>query len=316
MWRKATAAGAAVLVIGLVVATAAGAHGWPDGGSHFPRWTKAEPVGPVNEADSAEGCPFESPDGLSLFFASNRGQEPNDIWVADRTSVNEPWQAPRRLESPINEAGFGDFCPTPVRGRSLMFVSTRGGAGSCGDGDMYISRQSPAGGWSEPVNLGCDHEGGPNTPGGERSPSLVETPYGTFLFYSTNGTSDHQDIRVSRMRKDGTFGRGKIIKALSTPSQDLMPNVRERESGGFEMVFSSDRPASRSSGKVWNAVRMRRRVRIRSRVGMSTVRRPFCQLATAIDSCAGRAHRSAVSASMLAAVSPSGLMIRSVTASS
>jgi len=131
-----------------------------------------------------------------------------------------------------------------------MFVSTRGGAGSCGDGDMYISRQSPAGGWSEPVNLGCEQEGGPNTPGGERSPSLVETPYGTFLFYSTNGTTDHQDIRVSKMRKDGTFGRGKIIKPLSTPSQDLMPNVREREFGGYEMVFNSDRPASRSGGKV------------------------------------------------------------------
>lgn len=261
MWRKATAAGAAVLVMGLAGATA-GAHDWPRGWSHgwphglalgwsqFPRWTRAERVGGINEADSAEGCPFESPDGLSLFFASNRGQEPNDIWVADRTSIDAPWQAPRRLESPINIAGFGDFCPTPVRGRSLMFVSTRGGAGSCGDGDMYISRQSPAGGWSEPVNLGCEDAGGPNTPGGERSPSLVETSYGTFLFYSTNGTTNHQDIRVSQMRKDGTFGRGKIIHALSTPSQDLMPNVRERDSGGFEIVFSSDRPVSLPNGQV------------------------------------------------------------------
>src|SRR5690606_28144201 len=99
MWRKATAAGAAVLVMGLAGATA-GAHDWPRGWSHgwphglalgwsqFPRWTRAERVGGINEADSAEGCPFESPDGLSLFFASNRGQEPNDIWVADRTSID------------------------------------------------------------------------------------------------------------------------------------------------------------------------------------------------------------------------------------
>src|SRR5690606_24722249 len=116
------------------------------------------------------------------------------------------------------------FCPTPVRGRSLLFVSTRGGEDVCGDGDMYVSRQSPAGGWSEPVNLGCAPSG-PNTSGGERSPSLVETPYGTFLFYSTNGTTGHQDIHVSRMRQDGTFGPGRVVEALSTEGEDLMPNV-------------------------------------------------------------------------------------------
>ena len=47
-----------------------------------------------------------------------RGGDPNDIWVADRLSIDEPWQEPRRLEEPINAAGFADFCPTPVRGRS------------------------------------------------------------------------------------------------------------------------------------------------------------------------------------------------------
>jgi hypothetical protein len=100
------------------------------------------------------------------------------------------------------------------------------------------------------VHLGCAPNG-PNTAGGERSPSLVETPYGTFLFYSTNGnTTDgsigmNQDIYVSVMRSDGTFGPGKRIAALSTPDfDDLMPNVRARPEGGYEMVFSSNRTSS------------------------------------------------------------------------
>lgn len=201
-------------------------------------------------APSAEGCPIESADGRSLFFASNRGGDPNDIWVSDRAAVNQAWQAPRKLEDPINKAGFADFCPTPVRGRSLFFVSTRSGPDTCGDGvgggDMYLSRQSPAGGWSDPVHLGCAPNG-PNTSGAERSPSLVETPYGSFLFYSTNGTTGHQDIHVSVMRADGTFGPGRVIEGLNTTYEDLMPNVRERPLGGYEIVFSSNRPVAGSS---------------------------------------------------------------------
>jgi hypothetical protein len=242
----------AAAVAGLVCAGAAEAHGWHFGHGWPPAWEKAVRVDglatdPVSYPNVADGCPIETADGLSLFFASGRGGEVNDIWVTDRASLDAPWQKARKLEAPINVPSIADFCPTPVRGRSLMFVSTRPGQAVCGDGDMYITRQSPAGGWSEPVNLGCAPYG-PNTAGGERSPSLVETPYGTFLFYSTNGTTGHQDIHVSTMRKDGTFGPGRVIAGLSTQYEDIMPNVRERESGGYEMVFSSNRPTRASGG--------------------------------------------------------------------
>lgn len=247
MWRKTITTGAAAAAVWLAGTSFAEAHGWH--GFLFwpharPLWGQAEKVEAVSEMGVPDGCPHESPDGLSLFIASGRGGEPNDIWVADRASVDAPWQAPRRLPPPINLEQIGDFCPTPVRGRSLMFVSARAIEGvTCqgGGGDMFISRQSPAGGWSEPVHLGCAPDG-PNTGGTEFSPSLVETPYGTFLFYSTNGTTGHQDIHVSVMRKDGTFGPGTVIDALSSPSEDVMPNVREREHGGYEIVFSSNRP--------------------------------------------------------------------------
>ncbi|MBX5460938.1 MAG: hypothetical protein IRZ28_07590 [Steroidobacteraceae bacterium] len=57
------------------------------------------------------------------------------------------------------------------------------------------------------------------------------------MFYSSNGnmtdglvaSGAKQDLYVSVMRKDGTFGPGRLIAALSTPDfDDLMPNVRER----------------------------------------------------------------------------------------
>jgi hypothetical protein len=239
------------ILVGLMGAGPAAADGWFGFGHRWPPvWETAVRIGNgVSHDTAADGCPIETADGLSLFIASNRrlpGVEQNDIWVSDRASLSSPWQEPRMVEAPISLETIADFCPTPVRGRSLMFVSARTAPGSCvGDagGDMYISRQSPAGGWSEPVNLGCAPNG-PNTAGGERSPSLVETPYGTFLFYSTNGTTGHQDIHVSTMRRDGTFGPGRLVDALNTTFEDIMPNVHERESGGYEIVYSSNRPTT------------------------------------------------------------------------
>lgn len=247
MWSRTITTGAAAAAVWLAGTGLSEAHGFPFWQHARPLWGEAVRVDAVSEPGVPDGCPIESQDGLSLFIASGRGGEPNDIWVADRASIAAPWQAPRKLPAPINQPGVPDFCPSPVRGRSLLFVSARPVEGACGGGDMFISRQSPADGWSEPVHLDCAPLG-PNTAGAEFSPSLVETPYGTFLFYSTNGTTGHQDIHVSVMRADGTFGPGRVVDGLSTPSEDVMPNVRERELGGYEVVFSSNRPSSKSSG--------------------------------------------------------------------
>ena len=214
----------------------------------FSSFSTATPEVIVN-SPQGDGCPIESPDGLSLFFASARpggvpGNAANDIWVADRDSVTSPWQPPKNLGEPVNSIS-NDFCPTPVYGRSLFFVSERLDNGTttplCGGGDIYLSRQSPAGGWSPPVMLECAPNG-PNFNGPERSPSLVETGFGTFLFYSSNGGSGDQDIYMSRLGPNGKFGPGKVVKELSTEFEDIMPNVRARDDGFFEIVYSSDRP--------------------------------------------------------------------------
>lgn len=209
-------------------------------------WTDAVAVTELNTTGN-DGCPIETADGLSLLFASNRTGTlgSNDIWAADRASLTSPWGEAHSLGTPINTSS-NDFCPTPVMGRSLFFVSERPGDDTgpkpCGGGDIYLSRQSPAGGWSTPQMLKC-YPQGPNFVGGERSPSLVETWFGTFLFYSSNGDGAKQDIYVSRLGRDGNFGPGQLVKELSLPdAEDIMPNVRARDDGSFEIVYSSDRP--------------------------------------------------------------------------
>lgn len=217
----------------------------PAEADRLPQWSLGELV--VEGA----GCPNETEDGLSLMLASGRpGSQGLDIWVIDRPAVGAAWSEPKILPGPINSAA-AEFCPS-LYGRTLYFISTEDDLGTgCGGGDIHVSRQSPAGDWSEPVRLPCAPDG-PNTLGTERSPSLIETWYGTFLFFSTNeGVADaDEDIYVSIMDSEGEFGRGYLVHALSTPDhEDQMPTVRAL-GRTFEVTFNSDRPGTRKAPRI------------------------------------------------------------------
>jgi hypothetical protein len=216
---------------------------------YWSAWSLAVPVAEANSA-SADGCPIESRDGLSLYIASTRpgGLGGNDIWAADRGSKDEPFGAPKHLDAPVNSVA-NDFCPTPIHGSFLMFVSERPGDATCGAGpglgDIYIIRRNAAYGWSEPQHLGCAESGtGPNTAGAEFSPSLVHTAEGTFLYFSSN-VSGNQDIYRSRLNRHGRFGLPVPVHELNTEFDDRMPNVR---ADGLEIVFSSLRPTDATGG--------------------------------------------------------------------
>jgi hypothetical protein len=209
---------------------------------HFSGWTLAVVEADVN-SPFGDGCPIEAPDGLHLYLASNRPGTlgGNDIWVAARASEDAPWGEPQNLGRPVNSEA-SDYCPTPLHGNWLLFVSERPGEETCeagpGKGDIYVVRRNPARGWGDPQHLGCASTGnGPNTAGSEFSPSLVETKAGTLLFFSSNAAGT-QDIYVSELGDDGRFGPAAVVTELSTEFDDRMPNVGK---DGLEIVFSSNR---------------------------------------------------------------------------
>ena len=230
-------AAAAALPIWLAPQSVKAAHDyWSD-------WSLATPVVEVN-SPAPDGCPIESRDGLSLYLASTRTGTlgGNDIWAADRASKDDPFGEPKHLDAPVNSAA-NDFCPTPIHGSYLMFVSERPGETTCGSGpglgDMFIIRRNAASGWGQPRHLGCAEAGtGPNTAAAEFSPSLVTTDEGTFLYFSSTVGGIH-DIYRSRRQHNGTFGAPVSVPELNTTFDDRMPNVR---ADGLEIVFSSTRP--------------------------------------------------------------------------
>jgi hypothetical protein len=96
-------------------------------------WSTPVNMGPTINSTSYDGAANLSSDGLTLFFASNRpgGMGSDDIWMAVRKTVNDPWEPPINLGSVIN-TNVDDTAPAiSSDGRTLYFDSPRpGGFGS------------------------------------------------------------------------------------------------------------------------------------------------------------------------------------------
>ena len=254
----------AVFILAVGVAT----DGRADKGHSFKRsWAPSAPLLRTDGTQVPGGCPIESPGGKFIFTARNPGSG-LDIYVNQRGAKNQPFHPGAPLPNPVNDPGLAnDFCPTPLTEGELYFVSAR--TGGCGSSDMQRTVNNPATGFSEPVNLGCAPEG-PNTPGLELSPSLVKTHRGTYLYFSTDYYTGNQDIYVSRMRRDGTFGPGKRLPwPVNTEYDDRQPNVSQ---DGRELVFASDRPSyagDESGFDIFSAKRYSRYSRWRRVVNLS-----------------------------------------------
>jgi hypothetical protein len=241
MSRKTAAPiGAAFAVAVLMTLTAGAANAL-----HLPAWDAPQKIDEI-EGNSSElntihldGCPILSPDGLSLYMATNRPRHEGDprtdinIWVAHRESRDGAWGDPQILPEPINSE-VDDFCPTPVHGKGLFFVSRRAVLGACGGSDIFFTRLNPARGWNPPIHFACAADGGPNSPLDEQGPSYFKTATGAFLYFSSG-----PDIYVSNELADGSFGPATPVAELNGPAADIQPNVRK---DGLEIVFASNDP--------------------------------------------------------------------------
>lgn len=222
----------AVVAVGAVVAQPFGAWSTP---------VSAEfGSDPALNTASNDGCPILSPDGLSLYMATNRpgGAGGQDIWVARRATTNSGWGAPVNLTE-VN-SNVDDFCPSPVRGGGLFFVSRRHEA----NGDIYFTRQRPNGSFEPAVRLGPNI----NSPLEEWSPSFFNDEQDRPVLYfsrNTPGTNTH-DIYYSV-----DYGPAQPAPGLEGPLSEARPNVRK---DGREIVFDSNRPGL-GGQDVWTSTR-------------------------------------------------------------
>jgi WD40-like Beta Propeller Repeat len=94
---------------------------------------------PELNTPSLDGCPSASPDGRSLYLASNRpgGLGGPDIWSSTRRNLQARWSPPVNLAPNVTSAAAETRASFADHGRTLYFGSAR--PGSEGSSDLYVT---------------------------------------------------------------------------------------------------------------------------------------------------------------------------------
>jgi hypothetical protein len=252
--RVAPVVGLAVLMVVSLATVASAAQRSPWGPAVNAE--SAPGASPELNTPSLDGCPFASPDGRSLYLASDRpgGLGGIDIWVARRAHRGDPWGPPRNLGAPVNSTA-DDFCPSPTSGRRLFFVSTR--PEGCGQADIYLTRRTRHG-WTPPRNLGCRV----NSAAAEAGPVYLNRGRTRLLYFSSTrpggfapeapGSPPDADLYVSAANRNGGFSVPVLVAGVNTAANDARPHLR---SDGLELVFDSDRPGTLGGPDIWASAR-------------------------------------------------------------
>lgn len=223
----------------------------------YTEWSAPVNLGSVVNSSSEDFIPAIARDGLSLYFASSRpavGPVGPDLWVSRRTSVKMPWGPAQNLGSAVN-------MPIPVAengavlsidGHWMFLQSNR--PGGFGGQDLYVSRRRDHRddfGWEVPVNLGD----GINSSANDVGPAYFEDQDGTVsLYFASNrsGGPGGNDVYVSTLRPDGSFGLPELVAELSSASDEQRPAIRR---DGLEIFFASNRSGTIGGLDIWVATR-------------------------------------------------------------
>lgn len=215
----------------------------------FSDWSTPVNLGPAINSPANDLTPSLSKDGRSLYFSSNRpgGTGLNDLWVAQRPSVDSEWGLPTNLGSIINTAA-NEASPHLSRDQHyLFFTSNR--PGGFGSNDLWVSRRMLTHddfAWAPPVNLGP-----PVNIDAFDAGATVRFP--EMYFTSDRDSSGGLlDIYVSLIRGDGTLSHPHLVTELSSAANEQRPSIRF---DGLEIVFSSDRSGGAGSQDVWVSTR-------------------------------------------------------------
>jgi outer membrane protein OmpA-like peptidoglycan-associated protein/tetratricopeptide (TPR) repeat protein len=116
-------------------------------------WSVPKNLGKPVNTSYRETQPSLTPDGRTLYFASDRpgGKGLHDIWVTHR-DVRNNWSVPVSLGDIVNTDGIEMSPFIHPDGRSLYFSSD--GHIGLGGYDLFVTRSDSNGLWNKPVNLG------------------------------------------------------------------------------------------------------------------------------------------------------------------
>jgi len=246
------ARGCALLVAGALLSSAALAE------RKYSDWGPAVSLGSGNDcglinSTAGDVGPALSKDGLSLYFGSQRegGTGSFDLYVVQRTSPDAAWGVPANLGTVVNSSAIDNVPSLSRDGHWLFFNSSR--AGGFGGVDIWVSYRAHVHddfAWEAPQNLG------PNVNTGlfDAGASYFENEEGSapqLYFNRGQATGAGNDIMMSELQADGTFGPASIVPVInSTTASDQRASIRY---DGLEMFFYSNRDGTND---IWVTTRV------------------------------------------------------------
>jgi len=188
------------------------------------KWTKPAVVSFSGMYKDLE--PFLSPNGLQLFFASNRINNQSkeikkdvDIWVVERASLHSNWSAPKNIGSAINTKA-DEYYPSVTNTGDLFFTAAYKDAK--GKEDIYVSR-FVNGVYTKPVSLGT----GVNSEKYEFNAFVA--PDESFILFTSYGRKDdlgRGDLYISYKGKDNSWMPAKHLdNSINSANIDYCPFV-------------------------------------------------------------------------------------------
>ncbi len=163
--------------------------------------------GPTNDSD-----PFLTPDGLTMYFQSDRNADPGDIFFATRPSVGSTFGAPQAITA-VNTTD-DDTQPIVDGSGALWFASSR----ATGTGNLDIYRAAPQTGSfgtpAEEVEL--------DSPDDDWSPTITADALTIYFASKRTGGLGNDDIWIAKRTSSSLpFTAPQNVAELNSPEFEL-----------------------------------------------------------------------------------------------
>ena len=201
---------------------------------------------PVNSSYHEHG-PCISPDGLKLYFGSERpgGEGGSDVWMTELSTTSDLWGTVVNLGPTVNSSASDGVGSISADGLKLFLSSGR--SGGSGGLDLYVAtRVTTDDPWDPPIHLGPIV----NSSATDAAPDISADGLMLFFASSRPGGIGDRDLWVAMRAtaSDEWSTPMNLGPTVNSTAYDSAPNI---SADGRTLYFFSERPGGEGGRDIW-----------------------------------------------------------------